>query len=84
MIGKRVAFDDDVSLPAAPDMTDLARDELSEAAPQRDRRDQQIAVVGLIRVAGQVVEQLGGIGDQMSGLAVKSPMSVYTLAVVRL
>ena len=65
VVGKRVALDDDACLTAAPDMTDLTRDKLSEAAPQRDRRHQQLAVVGLIGVAGQVVEQLGRIGHEV-------------------
>ena len=46
-------------------MADLALDQVRQPGPQREWRDEQPPEGLLARVAGQHVEQVGGIGAQL-------------------
>jgi len=56
---KGIHFKDQVAVFA---VGDLPPDQFDEAAPHSDRGDQEPAKIGLMRVTGQVVEKIGGVG----------------------
>src|SRR5262245_46970373 len=60
-VGHAVELGDDSGGPAGLDVRDFAADHLGDRFAQVDRRDQQLAVLLLTRVSGQVVEQLRNV-----------------------
>ena len=56
-----VHFHDDVAAPARLLVRDLPLDQPLDRLPQVDGGDRELAVVGLGRIPGQVVEQIGRV-----------------------
>ena len=64
-VDQRVDLDHDARASARLRVADLALDQVRQPGPQREWRDEQPPEGLLARVAGQHVEQVGGIGAQL-------------------
>ena len=72
-VGEAVDLDRD---PPDPRELPLALDLLEQPAAQRARCDQQLAVGGLLAAAGEIVEQLRGVGGECVGAAEQTEVLV--------
>ena len=76
IVGDRVHLDDDARRPRAAGVLGLAVDQLGEPVAQLHRRDEQRLELALIRVAGQIVEDVRdvrhdvGIGGEQTQVGV--------------
>src|SRR6185503_21371659 len=74
-VGQAVHLDGNPT--AAPELA-LALDLLDQRRAQRARRDDQLAIGGLLAAAGQIVEQLRGVGGERRRRAEQPEVFVRT------